>query len=76
MLAMRFDLDEVAKLPTGTTFLDRKGVEIAAPGGSGRKLVTREDIPDFLVKVAARPRGRALFRTQRRGCPRPRPRDC
>jgi len=51
MLAMRFDLDEVAKLPTGTTFYDRKGVEIAAPGGSGRKLATREDIPDFLVKA-------------------------
>jgi membrane peptidoglycan carboxypeptidase len=50
MLAMRFDLDEVAKLPAGTTFYDRNGVEIAAPGGSGRKLVKREDIPDFLVK--------------------------
>jgi penicillin-binding protein 1A len=49
-LAMRFNLDEVAKLPVGTTFLDRKGVEIAAPGGAGRKLVTRADIPDFLVK--------------------------
>lgn len=50
MLAMRFNLDEVARLPGGTTFFDRKGVEIAAPGASGRKLVTRTDIPDFLVK--------------------------
>lgn len=50
MLAMKFNLDEVAKLPAGTTFYDRKGVEIAAPGGSGRKLVTRKEIPDFLVK--------------------------
>ncbi|MES2440027.1 MAG: transglycosylase domain-containing protein [Verrucomicrobiota bacterium] len=50
MLAMRFDMDEVAKLPAGTTFYDRKGVEITAPGGAGRKLVKREDIPDFLVK--------------------------
>ena len=49
-LAMRYDLDEVAKLPVGTTFYDRKGVEIAAPGASGRKLVTRGEIPDFLVK--------------------------
>lgn len=49
LLAMRFNLDEVARLPTGTTFLDRKGAEIAAPGGSGRKLVARYDIPDFLV---------------------------
>ncbi len=50
LLAMRFDLDEIARLPQGTTFYDRKGVEIAAPGASGRKLVTRAEIPDFLVK--------------------------
>ena len=49
--AMRFDMGDVAKLPVGTTFYDRKGVEIAAPGGSGRKLVKRADIPDFLVKA-------------------------
>ncbi len=50
MLASRFDMSEVAKLPAGTTFYDRKGVEITAPGGSGVKLVNRADIPDFLVK--------------------------
>lgn len=50
MLAMRFDLEEVAKLPAGTTYFDRKGEEITAPGGTGRKLVKRDDIPDFLVK--------------------------
>ncbi len=50
MLAMRYDLDEVAKLPAGTTYFDRKGVEIAAPGSSGRKLAKRQDLPDFLVK--------------------------
>jgi penicillin-binding protein 1A len=50
MLAMRFDLDEVARLPAGTVFYDRKGVEITAPGASGRKLVTRAEIPEFLVK--------------------------
>ncbi len=50
MLAMRFDMSEVAKLPAGTTFYDSQGVEITAPGGQGRKLVKREDIPDFLVK--------------------------
>lgn len=50
ILAMRFNLDEVARLPVGTTFYDRKGREIAAPGASGRKLVTRADIPDFLIK--------------------------
>jgi penicillin-binding protein 1A len=51
MDATRYDLDEVAKLPTGTVFYDRTGREIAAPGASGRKLVERADIPDFLVKA-------------------------
>jgi penicillin-binding protein 1A len=50
MLAMRLNLDEVAKLPHGTTFYDRKDVELDAPGAIGRKLVTRTEIPDFLVK--------------------------
>ncbi|MEO8613804.1 MAG: biosynthetic peptidoglycan transglycosylase, partial [Luteolibacter sp.] len=49
MLAMRFDMTEVAKLPEGTIFYDRNGSEITAPGGNGRKLVKREDIPQFLV---------------------------
>lgn len=49
MLAMRFDMAEVAKLPAGTVFYDRKGIEITAPGAAGRKLVKREDIPEFLV---------------------------
>ena len=50
MLAMRFDLDEVARLPAGTVFYDRKGVELIVPGSTGRRLVKRDDIPDFLVK--------------------------
>jgi penicillin-binding protein 1A len=50
-LAMRFDLDEVAKLPAGTVFYDRTGREIAAPGAAGRRLAKRADIPDFLVKA-------------------------
>lgn len=60
MLAMRFDPGEVAKLPVGTTFYDRKGVEIRAPGASGRKLAQREDIPEFLV-LALRAREDARF---------------
>ncbi len=50
MQAMRFDLEDVARLPVGTTFYDRTGVEIIGPGGGGRKLVKREDIPEFLVQ--------------------------
>jgi membrane peptidoglycan carboxypeptidase len=50
MLAMKFNLDDIAKLPSGTTYYDRKGMEITAPGASGRKMVKRDEIPDFLVK--------------------------
>jgi membrane peptidoglycan carboxypeptidase len=50
LLAMRFDLAEVASLPAGTTFYDRAGKEITTAAGPGRNLVRREDIPDFLVK--------------------------
>ncbi|MFT4177147.1 MAG: transglycosylase domain-containing protein [Luteolibacter sp.] len=51
ILAMKFDMAEVAKLPEGITYYDRHGGEIVAPGRGGRKLVKREDIPDFLVKA-------------------------
>lgn len=60
MLAMRFDMAEVAKLPAGTIYYDRKGEEINAPGGNSRKLVTRAEIPDFLVN-ALRAREDARF---------------
>lgn len=51
LLAMRYDLEEVARLPAGSTFLDRKGLELPSPSGSGQRLARREDIPDFLVKA-------------------------
>jgi len=51
LLAMRFDLEEVARLPAGSMFLDRRGVELPSPSGAGQRLATREDIPDFLVKA-------------------------
>ena len=59
VIAMRFDLDEVARLPHGTVFLDRKGREIAVPGAGGR-LASRADLPEFLVN-ALRAREDARF---------------
>jgi membrane peptidoglycan carboxypeptidase len=59
--ATRFDLAEVGKMPARTIFLDRNGKELG--GGSGatnRRLVTRQDIPDFMVK-ALRAREDARF---------------
>jgi membrane peptidoglycan carboxypeptidase len=51
LLAMRFDIRNVERLPSGTLFYDRNGVEIDTGGRSGRRLVTRKDIPDFLVQA-------------------------
>jgi len=51
LIAARFDLEEVARLPAGSTFYDRHGVELPSPSGVGQRLARREDIPDFLVKA-------------------------
>ena len=51
LLASRFDLGEVARLPADPVYYDRRGKELPAPAGAGRRLVTRQDIPDFLVKA-------------------------
>jgi len=48
-LASRFNLDEVSHLPRRSIILDRKGREIASLNNSGRRLATREELPDFLV---------------------------
>ncbi|HVJ46910.1 MAG TPA: transglycosylase domain-containing protein [Luteolibacter sp.] len=51
MLAMEFDLKEVASLPAANRFYDRKGIEIDAPSGTGQKLAKRSDLPEFLVQA-------------------------
>ncbi|MCW1916109.1 transglycosylase domain-containing protein [Luteolibacter sp. GHJ8] len=58
--ASRFDLAEVARMPARTTIFDRNGKEIGSAGGNNRRLVSRQDIPDFLVK-ALRAREDARF---------------
>ena len=51
LLAQRFNLDEVARMPAEPAFFDREGRKLPSPGGSGRILVGREEIPEFLVKA-------------------------
>jgi len=51
LLANRFDLNEVARLPADPVYYDRQGKELPAPAGAGRRLVTRQDIPPFLVQA-------------------------
>ncbi len=47
--ASRFDLAEVGKMPARTLILDRNGTHIGSAGGNNRSLITRKDLPDFLV---------------------------
>lgn len=59
--ATRFDLAEVGKMPARTVFYDRNGKELGGgTGATNRRLVTRKDIPDFMVK-ALRAREDARF---------------
>jgi membrane peptidoglycan carboxypeptidase len=50
-LASRYDLDEVAKMPARTIIRDRDGKELDLTLGTSRRLITRKDIPDFMVKA-------------------------
>jgi len=58
--ASRFDLAEVGKMPARTLIVDRNGREIGGTGGNNRRLITRNEIPDFLVN-ALRAREDARF---------------
>lgn len=53
LLASKFDLDEVSKLPRATVFYDRNGNEIEVPGAGGRKVASRPEIPEFMVEALA-----------------------
>jgi len=58
--AARFDLAEVAKMPAHTAIYDRHGKELGSGGPNSRRLITRADIPEFLIK-ALRAREDARF---------------
>jgi membrane peptidoglycan carboxypeptidase len=50
-LAMKFDLKEVGRLPAAHVVYDRNDQPMDATLGNNRRLATREDLPDFLVKA-------------------------
>jgi len=51
LMASKFDLDEVTELPRGNIYYDRNGMEIDVPGVGGRRVVKREELPEFLVEA-------------------------
>lgn len=46
--ANHFDLSEVQRIPTRTILIDREGQEYGTIHGEKRRLITYEEIPDFL----------------------------
>jgi len=50
-LASGFDMRDVAKMPERSVILDRNGKEFAFIHGQRRQTITREDLPDMLVKA-------------------------
>ncbi|MDC0088263.1 penicillin-binding protein [Akkermansiaceae bacterium] len=50
-LAMKYDLDDVAQIPERSIVYDRTGQEFSALHGERRRLITREEIPDVMVKA-------------------------
>jgi membrane peptidoglycan carboxypeptidase len=59
-LSLKYDLAKVAQLPSRTAILDRTGQELEVAGDSNRRLIVREQIPEFMVK-ALRAREDARF---------------
>ncbi|MDP0490857.1 MAG: transglycosylase domain-containing protein [Verrucomicrobiota bacterium JB023] len=59
--ASRFAISEVQKMPERTILLDSEGKELAAVHGSSRRLISREDIPDHLVKALVAREDRSYF---------------
>jgi penicillin-binding protein 1A len=49
--ASKFDIEEVGRLPTRTVILDRHDKELGSGGNGERRLITRADLPDFMVKA-------------------------
>ena len=49
--ASRFDMEEVARMPARMLIYDRNGRELDLTIGTSRRLISRGDIPDFLVQA-------------------------
>lgn len=49
--ASKFDLAQVAEMPERTVLIDRKGLEFATIHGSKRRLISHEEIPEFLKEA-------------------------
>jgi membrane peptidoglycan carboxypeptidase len=50
-LSLKYDLAKVAQLASRTIILDRTGQELEVAGDTNRRLIVRQQIPDFMVKA-------------------------
>lgn len=49
MISLRYDIREIHKMPERSVIFDVQGQELATLHGENRRLISREEIPDFFV---------------------------
>lgn len=51
MLSLRYDIKEINEMPERSVIFDIEAQELATLHGENRRLITREEIPEFFVKA-------------------------
>ena len=51
MLSLRYNIEEIREMPERSVIFDMQGRELATLHGQNRRLITREEIPEFFVKA-------------------------
>ncbi|NIP95570.1 MAG: transglycosylase domain-containing protein, partial [Akkermansiaceae bacterium] len=51
VLSFRYDLEEITEMPERSIIFDMRGRELASLHGESRRLIAREEIPDFFVRA-------------------------
>ncbi|MEC8942368.1 MAG: transglycosylase domain-containing protein, partial [Verrucomicrobiota bacterium] len=51
ILSLRYKIEEIREMPERSVIFDMQGRELATLHGENRRLITREEIPEFFVKA-------------------------
>lgn len=51
ILSLRYNIEEIREMPERSVIFDMQGRELATLHGENRRLIAREEIPDFFVKA-------------------------
>ena len=53
ILSLRYNIEEIREMPERSVIFDMQGRELATLHGENRRLIAREEIPDFFVKAVS-----------------------